>query len=59
LAPWKGSVTWRGGVAMSAEGEAASGRRKRADDTSWAVANLTVPKNKKIYTVDSAATNGQ
>jgi hypothetical protein len=31
------------------------GRGKRGDNVSWAEANLTRPKNKKIHTVDSAA----
>jgi hypothetical protein len=34
-------------------------REKGGDDVSWADANLTRPKNKKIHTVDSADTNGQ
>jgi hypothetical protein len=50
LAPWEGSMTWRSGVATSVGGEAASGRGKGGDNTSWMV--------KKINTVDSAATNG-
>jgi hypothetical protein len=40
-------------------GEAPPGRGKGGDDASWADANLTRPKMKKIYAVDSAATNGR
>jgi hypothetical protein len=36
------------GVTMLAGGEAAPGREKGADVVSWADANLTGPKNKKI-----------
>jgi hypothetical protein len=46
LAPWEGSVTRCGDVAMSAGGEVALGREKGGDDVSWAKANLTGPKNK-------------
>jgi hypothetical protein len=40
-------MTWCGGVATSAEGEAAPGRGKGGDDVSWADANLTGPKNEE------------
>jgi hypothetical protein len=45
-------------VATSAGGEAASGRENEGDDASWAAANLTGSKIKKIYAVDSGDTNG-
>jgi hypothetical protein len=51
-------VTWRGDVVTSTGGEVAPGRGKVGDDISWADANLTELKNKKIHTVNSAATNG-
>jgi hypothetical protein len=57
LAPWEGSVIWRDGVVTSTGGEAAPGRGKEEDDTSWANANLTRPKSEKIHVIDSAATN--
>jgi hypothetical protein len=47
LAPWKENVTWRGGVAMPAEGEVTSGRGNRGDDSSWTDTNLTGLKNKE------------
>jgi hypothetical protein len=47
LAPWKGSVTRRDGVAMSAGGEATPGREKRGDNSSWVYVNLTGLKNKE------------
>jgi hypothetical protein len=40
-------MTRRGGVMMSARGEAAPGKGKGEDNTSWAVANLHGPKNKE------------
>jgi hypothetical protein len=43
---------------MSAGGEVAPGRGKGGDDGSWTDVNLTRQKIKKVYTVDSAATNG-
>jgi hypothetical protein len=49
-------VTRRGDVAISVGGEASPERRKGGDDASWVDVNFTVPKNKKIHTVDSAAT---
>jgi hypothetical protein len=52
------TVRWRG-VAMSDGVEAALGREKLVDNASWAEANLTVLKKKKIHTVDSVATIGQ
>jgi hypothetical protein len=42
---------------MSVGGEVALAREKIVNDTSWADANLTVPKNEKIHTVDLAASN--
>jgi hypothetical protein len=45
-------VAWRGGMMISAGGEAAPGREKGGDDISWADANLIVPKMKKIHAVD-------
>jgi hypothetical protein len=39
----------RGGVTTSDGEEAAPGRRKGGDDTSWTDANLTGPKNEKKY----------
>jgi hypothetical protein len=45
---------------MSVGGEVAPGRGKGGDDVSWADANLIGLKNeKKIHTIDSAATNGR
>jgi hypothetical protein len=40
-------MTRCGGVATVARGEAAPGREKGGDDTSWVDANLTGPKNKE------------
>jgi hypothetical protein len=40
-------------------GETTPGRGKGVDDASWADANLTVSKIKKIYVIDSASTNGR
>jgi hypothetical protein len=51
-------VTRCSGVTTSVEGEAAPGRGKGVDDASWADVNLTRPKNKKIYTVYLAPSNG-
>jgi hypothetical protein len=48
-----------GGIATSAEGEAAPGREKRGDNVGWADTNLTGPKIKKIHVVDSVATIGR
>jgi hypothetical protein len=47
LAPREGSVIRHDGLATLAGGEAAPGRVKGGDDTSWADANLTGPKNKE------------
>jgi hypothetical protein len=44
---------------MSDGVEAALGREKLVDNASWAEANLTVLKKKKIHAVDSVATIGQ
>jgi hypothetical protein len=52
-------VARRSGMTISSRGEAAPGRGKGGDDASWIKTNLTRPKNKKKYTVDSAATNGR
>jgi hypothetical protein len=41
LAPWKGNVIQRGGVATSAGGDAAPEREKGGDDVGWADTNLT------------------
>jgi hypothetical protein len=46
-------------VATSAGEEVAPERKKGGDDVSWADTNLTGPKMKNIYTVDSTATNGR
>jgi hypothetical protein len=43
---------------MSAGGEAASRRGKGGDDVSWTGSNFTMPKMKKMHTVDLAGTNG-
>jgi hypothetical protein len=59
LALWEESVIQRGGVATSIGGEAAPRREKEEDDASWTNVNFTRPKNKKIHTVNSVATNGQ
>jgi hypothetical protein len=47
LAPREGSVTRRGGVAMSDGGEVVLGRGKGGDDTNWTNTNLTGLKNKE------------
>jgi hypothetical protein len=52
-------VIQRGGVATSIGGEAAPRREKEEDDASWTNVNFTRPKNKKIHTVNSVATNGR
>jgi hypothetical protein len=59
LAPLEKRVTWCSGVTTSVRGEVASGRRKGGDGVSWADANLTELKMKKMHTVASVATNGQ
>jgi hypothetical protein len=46
------------GVMMSVGGEAAPERKMGGDDISLANANLNAPKIKKIYVVNSIATNG-
>jgi hypothetical protein len=40
-------VTQHDGVMMSARGEVAVGKGKGEDNASWAVANLTGPKNEE------------
>jgi hypothetical protein len=50
-------VTRCDSVTTSAGGEAASGRGKGGDDTSWADVNLSRLKMKKIHIVNSAGTN--
>jgi hypothetical protein len=57
LAPWKANMTRCGGVAMSIGEEAAPGREKGGDDVSWTDTDLAGRKIKKIYMVNSAATN--
>jgi hypothetical protein len=44
---------------MLARGEAAPGKKKKGDDTSWTDANFTGPKKKKINVVDSITANDQ
>jgi hypothetical protein len=44
-------------VATSVGVEVAPERRNGEDDISWADANLTGPKIKKIHAVDSSTTN--
>jgi hypothetical protein len=51
-------MTQCGGVMTSAGGDATLERKKGGDDVSWANANLTGVKIKKIHMVDSAGTNG-
>jgi hypothetical protein len=46
LDPWEESVTRYDSMTISTRGEVASGMRKGGDDTSWADANFTGPKNK-------------
>jgi hypothetical protein len=46
-------------VTTSAGGEAILGREKGGENISWADANFTGQKIKKIYVVDSTATNGR
>jgi hypothetical protein len=58
LPPCEVSVTQRGDVVTSVAGEVAPEREKGVDETRWADTNLTESKIKKIYTVDSVATNG-
>jgi hypothetical protein len=52
-------VTRRNGVTTSTGGEAAPRRGKGGDNATWVDANLTGPKIKKIYAVDSVDTNGR
>jgi hypothetical protein len=52
-------VTRCGGMTTSVGGEVAPGRGKGEDNVSWANANLTGQKMKKIHAVDSAASNGR
>jgi hypothetical protein len=59
LAQWEGSVIQRDGVMISARGEAAPGREKGGDDTSWADTNLLGQKMNKIHVINSADTNGR
>jgi hypothetical protein len=40
-------MTWCGGVATLAEGDATPEKRKGGDNTGWADANLTGPKNEE------------
>jgi hypothetical protein len=47
LAPWEGSVIQRGGMTMSAGGEAPLGRGNGGDDARWTDTNLTGPKNEE------------
>jgi hypothetical protein len=51
-------VTRYSSVTTSAGGEAASGKEKGGDNVSWADANLTGLKMKKIHAVVLVATNG-
>jgi hypothetical protein len=53
LAQWKGSVTWRCAMTISARGEATPRRGKGGDDVSWADASLLGQKVKKIHVVNS------
>jgi hypothetical protein len=56
----KRDTAWQhDGMTMLVRGEVAPGRGKRGVDASWAYTNLTGQKMKKIYVVDSAATNVQ
>jgi hypothetical protein len=50
-------VIRRCGVATSVGVEVAPERGNGEDDISWADANLTGPKIKKIHVVDSSTTN--
>jgi hypothetical protein len=45
-------------VTTSGIGEVAPGRRKRINIVSWSDVNFTMPKIKKIHTIDSIATIG-
>jgi hypothetical protein len=49
-ARWNADVDRRRGITRE---------KKGGDDVSWADANLTGPKNKKKYEVDSASINGR
>jgi hypothetical protein len=44
---------------LSAGGEVTPKKGKRGDNASWADANFTGPKIKKIHGVDSVVTNGR
>jgi hypothetical protein len=46
-----------GGAMLSTGGEVAPKKGKREDDASWADANFTGPKIKKIHVVNSVVTN--
>jgi hypothetical protein len=50
------TTRWRGDVGHSRGG---TGEGKGGDDVSWVDVNLTGIKMKKIYAVDSVATNGR
>jgi hypothetical protein len=50
-------MTWYGGVATLAGGEATPGREKRKDDTSWADANRTGQKIRKIHAINLVPIN--
>jgi hypothetical protein len=52
-------VTRCSGMMTSTRGEAAPGRGKGGDNAGWADVNLTGPKMKKIYVVDSVASSGR
>jgi hypothetical protein len=52
-------VTRRGSVTTLTGVEATPKRRKGGDDVSWTDVNLTEPKIKKFYTVNSVAINGR
>jgi hypothetical protein len=52
-------MTQHDGAMTSAEGEATSEREKRGYDASWADANFTGLKIKKIHAIGSASTNGR
>jgi hypothetical protein len=47
LAPWEGSVTWRGGVVTLARGEVTPRREREETTLVWADTNLIGPKNEE------------
>jgi hypothetical protein len=57
MTSWEKIMAWHGGVATSVREEAAPGKEKGGDDTSWTDTNFIRLKNKKIHTIDSVVIN--